>query len=158
MNDDLRDQIRPALAPCQHFAGACAGRGPVWAPERGLIPRGFGGGHGIAVAGDYAYIADPGLTIVDIGSPSAPVMVHQDAGPANDVYLVGSTAYLIGPGEGSTGYLAVIDVSDPTDGSLEYSIQTPGVGLRMFVSNDYAYLATAAEGDAGRLTVIDLTP
>ena len=70
---------------------------------------------GIAVSGNYAYVADrdSGLMVVDISNPNAPSLVGgcSIGNSAYDVALSGDYAYVCD--WGGVG-LQVIDVSDPT--------------------------------------------
>ena len=56
---ELLEIIEPAYAPCSNFAGAC--NSLIWAPERGLVPRGFLGATGSASEVELVLVfAEPG--------------------------------------------------------------------------------------------------
>lgn len=122
------------------------------------IPDFGDNGRAVFIQDNLAYVADPGLTIVDISSPHAPVVRHQGAGYAHDVFVVGSQAYLVGPDEDWTGYFVVYDVSDPVNPKMVSRISTPGIGVGVAVSGKFAFVAQAARDDKGIFSVIDLNP
>ena len=100
---------------------------------------------GVAVSGNFAYMAMNGFQVVNIGSPSNCVLVghYFEGGDIRDVAVVGNRAYLA---IGVAG-LQVIDVSNPTNcirlGGLGMS-SGPGVGVA--VSGHYAYVAESWAG------------
>jgi hypothetical protein len=73
-----------------------------------------GGGQGICLSGDYAFVAGGCLRIVDISNPSNPYEVGNCPMPrgGNGVALAGSYAYVTEAGEGGNGSLRVIDITD----------------------------------------------
>lgn len=102
---------------------------------------GTGGTEGIALSGNYAYLATAyGLSIVDVSVPGAPSQVGMLATPdrARDVAVRGGLAYVASDQAG----LRIVDISDPADpqplvtyNPFAYSCH-PGIA----VSGDYAYL------------------
>lgn len=100
-------------------------------------------GFGVAVSGDYAYVAAiyKGLRIIDVSDPSNPTEVgaySQDAGigPANDVVVNGIYAYVAAGGHG----LRVIDVSDPQN-PMQVKRMT-GYGNQIVYQNHHVFLAS----------------
>lgn len=96
---------------------------------------------GVAVAGDYAYVADEsaGLIVVNVAEPAAPVRrgVYNTSGSAYDVVLVGHLAYVA---DGESG-LVVVDVTDPAAPRRVGSLDGSGEVHQVTVSGSYAYLA-----------------
>ncbi|MFY9823636.1 MAG: carboxypeptidase regulatory-like domain-containing protein [Thermoanaerobaculia bacterium] len=108
--------------------------------------------NGVAVSGDYAYVASgwAGLHVVDVSDLSAPVLVGtvDTPGNANDVRVQGTFAYVA---DGASG-LQVIDVSDPTRPRIVGTLDTPGDATDLVVQGDRVYVA---DGLAG-VQVIDI--
>jgi hypothetical protein len=108
---------------------------------------------GVAVDGDYAYVADEnaGLQVIDISDPGNPSSAgsYNTSGTALAVTIDGDYAYVA---DGAYG-LQVIDISDPTIPSLAGNYDTPGSAYGVAVSGDYAYVADATSG----LLVIDIS-
>ncbi len=105
-----------------------------------------GEGYGLAVAGDYAYVAsDSGLNVYSIADPVHPVGVGRLPGNYSDVVVRGQYAYAVGEG------FAVIQVSQPENPVLVGSCGTAGYSLAL--RGGYAYVADASEG---RLRVISI--
>ncbi len=97
---------------------------------------------GVFISGGYCYLADGthGLQIVNVSDPSNPNAAgwFDTPGFAQDVFVSENFAYVA---DGAGG-LQIVDISDPTDPDTAgwyYGIYVNGV----FVSGDYAYLATA---------------
>jgi len=106
---------------------------------------------GIAISGNYAYIAaDTGLQIVDISTPAHPVEVGSRSTweSAMDVAVQGDYAYVAAYGPG----LVVIRVTDPTQPELVGSCGTGSLNYGIAVAGQYAYIANSAG-----LTVIDVS-
>jgi hypothetical protein len=97
-------------------------------------------GLGIAVAGDYVYLANwsEGLRIVDISDPALPTVVGSVAGQgiADDVEVSGGYAYMI-----DGGGLRVIDVSDPANPVIVGS-HPMAYAQAIYVFGDYAYVTS----------------
>src|SRR5215470_14110827 len=70
---------------------------------------------GVAVSGNYAYLADDryGLHIYEVSNPANPVSIFNtnNVGPAIDVAIVGQNAYV----SSADGNLYVFDISNPTN-------------------------------------------
>jgi hypothetical protein len=116
---------------------------------------------GIAVAGDYAYLAGtwwstPTLCILvlDISIPSSPTVVgHAIVGGASqpsDIAVAGDYAYLT---EGWDGSLVVIDVSNPASPHRVSTLETWDPVFGVAVAGNYAYLAQSRDG----LGVVDIS-
>jgi hypothetical protein len=73
-----------------------------------------GGAWGVAVSGNYAYVADydAGLQVIDVSNPASPQRVggYDTSGLAYGVAVSGNYAYVA---DGTSGGLEVIDVSNP---------------------------------------------
>ncbi len=108
---------------------------------------------GIAVSGDYAYLANEndGLRIVDVSNPMAPVVTgyYETKGSAMGIAISGTTAYLA---DGLMG-VRVIDVSSPSDPTEIGYYKTSSVSAGVAVSDHYAYLADGING----LWIIDVS-
>lgn len=109
----------------------------------GSGPYDGSGVNGVAVDGDYAFVANgwEGLGIYDVANPSAPVRlgVVDSPGYAIDVEVRGGVAFVADDGAG----VMLVDVSDPLSPEPITQINTSGyaVGLRLtdrylFVGND----------------------
>lgn len=124
----------------------------------GLSPMGGGlvSQLGVAVAGNYAYVADYHLRIVDVSNPAAPAEVGHYHSPdgargyARDVAVVGNYAYV------ADGYggLRVVDVSNPAVPTETGFLDTPDHAYGVTVAGKTAYVADA---DGGGLRVVDVS-
>ena len=107
---------------------------------------------GVAVSGNYAYVADydNGLVIVDIRNPAAPTLVgsYDAAGYASGVAVAGSYAYVATIDYG----LVIVDIRNPAAPVLAGSYNTMGSAVGVAVSGSYAYVANGAGG----ILVIDI--
>jgi hypothetical protein len=101
---------------------------------------------GVAVAGDYAYVADgsSGLLVFDISDPANPdsAGAYDSPGFARAVWVSGDYAFVA---DASWG-LQVVDISDPTNPLSAGGYNTPSTAYGVTVSGDYAYLANADLG------------
>ena len=109
--------------------------------------------YGVAISGDYAYVADRywGLLAIDISNPASPTLAGSCGAPddAYGVAISGDYAYVAG---GDSG-LQVIDISNPASLTLAGSYDTPGLACGVAISGDYAYVADEYSG----LQVIDIS-
>ncbi len=112
-----------------------------------------GTARGVAVSGDYAFVADQtsGLQVIDISDPTNPSLTgsYDTPGSACGVAISGDYAYVADHGSG----LHVIDISDPANPSLAGSYNTSGNADGVSVSGDYAYVSDGSFG----LQVIDIS-
>ncbi len=108
---------------------------------------------GVAISGDYAYVADVslGLRVIDIADPTNPSHAgsYDTPGYAWSVAIAGDYAYVADEASG----LQVIDISDPTVPSLAGSYDTPAAAYGIAIAGDYAYVADWTSG----LQVIDIS-
>jgi len=108
---------------------------------------------GVAVMGDYAYVADRenGLVIIDITDRTDPQEVgHLDTADwARGVVVVGDYAYVADYHEG----LVIVDISDKTDPQEAGHYNTSGSAWGVAVADDYAYVADGNNG----LVIVDIT-
>jgi hypothetical protein len=104
----------------------------------------------ITLVGIYAYVADGegGMLTLDVSNPRLPQFVSIHTGPALDVAVVGSHAYLA-----TRGGLRVLDISDPTKPLWLSFFDTPSEALAVTVVDQYAYVAANAAG----LRIIDVS-
>jgi len=97
---------------------------------------------GVAVSGDYAYVADGtnGLVIVDVSDPSAPVEAgsYDTTENAKKAAVKGDYVYLA---DGLNG-LSVVDVSNPAlPVRVGGYLTNPSEANDIFVSGNFAYLS-----------------
>lgn len=109
--------------------------------------------HDVAIAGDYAYVADSGsgLRIIDIANPAAPqqVGVYDTPGQPYGVALSGNYAYVAD----SLAGLQVIDISTPSNPQPVGAYDTQQYAEGVAVAGDYAYVADYHDG----LRIIDIS-
>jgi len=118
-----------------------------------------GGGTGVKVGGDFAYVVHPGgLEIYSITNPSAPVRVggRETQSPANAVELVGRYAYLaLGATQTLTndaGAFEIVDVGDPFNPVRVAYTNTLARANDIRVAGDYAYVAECTRWTGSNLT------
>jgi hypothetical protein len=109
---------------------------------------------GVAVIGDYAYVADGnsgGLRVISVSDPRHPVEVGhcETPGYASGVGVSGDYAYVAA----DEGGLRVISVTDPAHPVEVGYYDTPGQAWGVALSGDYAYVADREDG----LQVISVT-
>ncbi|QKK07743.1 MAG: hypothetical protein HND58_05860 [Planctomycetota bacterium] len=106
---------------------------------------------GLAVRGDYAYVADwdDGVVVVDISNPTAPVRIANvpTGNLAHDLALEGNYVYVADPSAG----LAVIDVSEPSSPVMVVD-PTQFRGTRIDVDGDMACILSSS-----RLYMVDIS-
>ena len=111
-----------------------------------------GEARGVAVSGNYAYVADDyaGLQIINISNPASPIRVggYDTSGYASDVTVIGDYAYVADQSAG----LQIIDIRNPTSPSRFGGFDTSGTAIGVAVSGDYAYVADDSSG----LQIIDI--
>ena len=109
--------------------------------------------NGVAIAGDYAYVADAnGLQVVHILTSSNPTKVgfYDTPGFSADVAVVGDYAYVAA----GSGGLRVVDISDPSNPTEVGACETPDWAEDVAVAGDYAYVA---DYNDGVLRVVDIS-
>ena len=114
----------------------------------GQLARPDGIIYGLAVAGDYAYLAEnvSGLEIIDVHDPPTPVKVGVFPVGALDVAVSGHLAYVA-----AGGSLIILDVGDPSAPASLSRLEMPGYALSIAVSGTTVYVAA---GEGG-LRIID---
>ncbi len=110
---------------------------------------------GIAVSGNYAYVADwnvGGLQIIDVSNKANPTLAgwYNTPGYANGVAVSGNYAYVA---DGTGGGLQIIDVSNKANPTLAGWYNTPGGAEEVVLSGTYAYVADRNSG----LQIIDVS-
>ncbi len=114
----------------------------------------FGISRGLAISGDYLYVADNstthGFQIINISDPSNPVLSGSiDSISCNSVTVLGNYAYLAA----TNSSVRVIDISDPTNPTQISSLSIDGVPLNIEASGNYAYVVAGTSG----LRIIDIS-
>ncbi len=102
---------------------------------------------GVAVSGNYAYVADNsrGLRIINIANPAAPTEAgsYDTWGYALGVAVSGNYAYVAIAFSG----LRIINIENPAAPTLAgFYYDTPGVARGVAVSGNYAYVADGESG------------
>ncbi len=123
------------------------------------------------VSGSFAYIigleddpSPPVMLILDVSDPTNPVLVETAPYSGNSVFVYDNAAFVAYGGclfwEGCGGGFDIIDISDPSDPTLQGSYDTSwDPVLDIFVDGDYAYLATGGHWlfiDFGGFRIIDI--
>jgi hypothetical protein len=130
-------------------ASSCTALGPV---EVGYYDT-PGSAQDVAVAGDYAYVANQatGLRIIDVSNPRTPAEVgfFDTGGTAYGVDISGTYAYVA---DGDSG-LRVIDVSNPVAPTEVGFCDTAGTAYGVVVAGGLAYVADGGSG----LRIIDVS-
>lgn len=118
----------------------------------------------IYVAGNYAYLASGAnsaeLTIVNITIPAAPVLAASlDLGANDDglaIFVAGNYAYVgkVAAGGGNREFY-IVNISNPLIPSLTGSFEVGSNVNSVFVSGNYAYLATTE--NSAELRVVNVT-
>ncbi len=115
-------------------------------------PSGSGYTRGVAIAGNYAYLADGlnGLVTVDISNPQIPAEtdVYNTSGYAWDVAVSGNRAYVA---DGSYGLL-VFDITNAASPSYLTSLSLGGTVESVCLVGGKAYLA----GTGGTLHIVSI--
>jgi hypothetical protein len=112
------------------------------------IPLSFVGipgfANGVAVNGNYAYVAAgaAGLQIVNVSNRSNPVIAGSLTlpGNSNDIRIVGNVAYIAG----GTAGLQAVDVTNPASPRLLGTLATGANALDLVIAGNTAYIANAS--------------
>ncbi len=117
-----------------------------------------GVGHGVAVSGDFAFVACAvtGFEVFDVANPAAPAKVAVlDVGTGGlDVAVGGHVAYVA---EGLDGF-GVVDISDPTQPVNLATLDTPGYAKGLALAGDVLYVADAyVDPDTPDILVYDVS-
>ncbi len=124
---------------------------PAHPVEIGHRWTGDGGvAHGVAVLGDYAYMAcEYGLVVISVADPADPIEVGfwHSPNPGNwgelmGVAVAGGYAYAAADRDG----LWVISVADPANPVQVERHDTPGPAYAVAVAGDYAYVGATNAG------------
>jgi len=105
----------------------------------------FGGSSsGIALLGNYAFLAQGSLDIIDITNPESPEQVdwYLDGSDYRDLDLEGDVAYIAD----ANGALHSVNITDPTNITALGKDTTPGFAVDVCVVGDYAYVADLFTG------------
>lgn len=118
-----------------------------YAPVGQLDTPGYAAG--LAVSGDYVYVADgSSLRIIDVSDPTEPVEVGSLTGliAATDVAVAGHYAYVAD----GLANLRIVDISDPTNptqvGQYVPPVGGPYTVTRLALKGTYAFLGTVEFG------------
>ncbi len=117
-----------------------------------------GNGTKVYVTGGYAYLAmgTTGLVIVNLSNTSntyTRTFPTLSSPSARSVYVTGGYAYVALSYGGSSGALAIVNVSDPTNPGTPVYKTLNGIAYDVFVSGSYAYLAVNNAG----LDIVDVS-
>ncbi len=103
----------------------------------------------IFVSGNYAYIttttASSELLIMDISNPASPTQVGKYSTTGSGglgVWVVGTTAYVSRGANSGTAEFQILNVSNPASPTLVGSLGRNNALSEVYVSGNYAYLAT----------------
>jgi len=102
-----------------------------------------GGKRGVAVQGNYCYVAGDGLEVFDISDPAHAFIVGEVSRPsANAVALSDHFAYL-----GNFGGFWIVDISNPASPFEVTNVyNATGWATSVAVSGNYVYLAKGSDG------------
>jgi len=107
---------------------------------------------GVAVSGDYAYVADGtnGLVVIDVSDRTAPVEVgsYDTDGTARRVVVQGSYAYVADLGNGAV----VIDISEPS-----FPVEVASMGVAFDIYDVYVFGNTAYFAAEESIGTLDIT-
>ena len=117
---------------------------------------------GLAVAGNFAYVADGpfGIQVIDVGNPvHMRHVAHLDIGGyvKEGIRVKGNFLYALRSGW-KTSELVVVDVSSPSQPAITGRVQFQGMAWGMDVSGDYAFVGVdkGHVENGGGLAVVDL--
>jgi hypothetical protein len=104
----------------------------------------------VAVSGNYAYLADGGLSIFDVSNPASAVLLAQtnNGGNASSIALAGPYAYLANDSDG----LRVYDMSNPSQPinvghtNISKDVSTENGAVAIALAGHYAYVAHESWG------------
>jgi len=102
----------------------------------------------VAISGDYGFLADGDLTVIDLSDPVRPSKVTEfDEYSCEGLFITDTHAYVVREG------LGIIDISDPTSPWGCAWLRSPGQTRAVYVSGGYAYVVDNCQG----LRVIDVS-
>jgi len=107
---------------------------------------------GVAVSGNYAYVAANSFQVINISNPASPTLTLGGLAPINQavgIVVDGNYAYVAEYTQG----LRVINIINPVSPTLAGTCDTSGVAYGVTVSGSYAYVA---DGESG-LQVINIS-
>ena len=110
--------------------------------------------NGVAVDGDYAYVADEinhrlwVIDVSDVNSPDSVGCLQLTTNP-QAVAVSGNYAYVAVDAAG----LSVVNISNPASPSLVTTYNTPGSATGVSISGDYAFVADGGSG----LCILDIS-
>ncbi len=96
----------------------------------------------IAVAGNYAYLANGGLSVVDVSDRSAPSLISKLAVTAQSIDVSGNYAYVGGLFNG----FYVIDITNASLPTIVAHYGTAGIPYNSYIKGDYVYVADERNG------------
>ena len=122
----------------------------------GSYTRQFGGGNGLDVAGNFAYLTSitcgvtcgGALEIVDVSNPSNPTRRGVYRQLVSSVKVLGNRAYV------TTDTVEILDISDPDQPQLIDTYESPGHAIELQFQAGYAYIA---DGYGGGLHIAAVT-
>ncbi len=158
---DISNPVTPVRMGHIAGAGAPPGGNWLWGPERAFV------------RGNYAYVAvysENALTIINVSNPAIPTFagsVQTDAAGwlsrAAGVFVRGNYAYVAATSLGASGFLTIIDISNPAAPALVSTIQGAGAppggnwlrgACDVIIRDNYAYVVATTDT---ALTIIDIS-
>lgn len=110
----------------------------------------------LVVSGNYVYLAGgtSGLKVIDVSSPTAPLVVgtYDTAGGASGVAVSGNYAYVADVASG----LQIIDISSSTNPTLTTTLAAGTNAVKVAVVDNYAYLVDN-NANAATLRIINVS-
>jgi hypothetical protein len=99
---------------------------------------------GVAVEGEYAYVASGGLYVISVVDPTHPLAVGYcgSVGRARGVAVAGDYAYVA---DDSSNSLRVVSIADPAHPVLVGSCATPDHAVKVAVRGQFAYVAANSD-------------
>jgi len=97
-----------------------------------------GGAWDVAISGNYAYLADDGLRIINVSNPASPYIVGNYDVNVQTMAVNGGYAYLSIRGGG----LKILNISNPANPTLVGSYDSNSYFSAVTINGNYAYLGT----------------
>jgi len=146
-----------AISPQVYIARLLNGVSPGGeSPTDGVIPtsptllshtqRQYGGGFGLTIVDQRAYVTGRALQILDIHDPTTPTLIGEYQPPSeivdvNNVQVVGALEYIV-----TTTGLEILDIHDPTHPTVLGQYMVGNRVMDVQVIGRVAYLAAADNG------------
>lgn len=121
-----------------------------------LVESPISGGVALEVASDVAFVLGPGLRVIDVGNPTAPVLLSSDEYVTGFDLAVSGARLIVLDSSSEGGFVALYDVGDPTAPTYVDHVVLPGeTPTAVRASGNRAWIATSkAGGAAGGLVIV----